>query len=85
MKLSATANIETPSYICLEEEGYEVTVIDSVCGRSIAIAKKGAIELVGNTMLELLGLAALVQKRGESWQATDTETEKFNNKLSCNP
>jgi len=82
MKISSSENIDAPAYFCLVEEGYELTVVDSVCGRSIAIAKKGDIELVGNSMLELLGLAALIGRRENRWKATDAQIEEYK-KIFC--
>lgn len=81
MKISAAGNTEAPSYGCLLEKGYEVIAVDSVCGKSIAIARKDEIELVGNSMLELLGLAALADAKGSDWQASDKLLDDYLSKI----
>ena len=82
MKISAAGNTEAPSYGCLLEKGYNVIVVDSVCGKSIVIARRGDIELVGNSMLELLGLAALADFKGDDWQASDKLLDDYLSKIS---
>ena len=81
MKISSSGNTESPAYGCLVEKGYNVIAIDSICGKSIIIAKKDDIELVGDSMLELLGLSALADIKGGDWQASDELLDDYLSKV----
>jgi hypothetical protein len=76
MKIASSGNVEVPSYLCLIQQGYEVSFVDNDEGR-MYIARGHNIEFVAASMLELLGLISIVSLRGNNWQASDKEIEAF--------
>ena len=74
MRLAAAGNVEVPAILLLEERGYAVTVTRSE-GVELWMAKRGDVELVGDSPLDLLALASLAEARGASWRATDEQIE----------
>lgn len=72
MLISAAANVEVPAYLSLKEMGFEIACIDNSW-----TAKKRGLELIGNSPLEVLGLAAMYERRGERWQAADDQINSF--------
>ena len=74
--VAAAGNAEVPAYLTLIEHGYSVDRIDKD-GEERWIAKKGALQLVADCPLELLGLSLLRSERGPHWQARDNEIDEF--------
>jgi len=74
--IAAAGNTVVPAYLTLIKLGYAVDRIDGGAEESW-IARKGALKLVANCPLELLGLCLLRSERGSSWQATGSEIDAF--------
>jgi hypothetical protein len=72
MRLATAGNVEVPAILLLEERGYVVTLALAEAIESW-MAKRGDLELVGSSPLELLALTSLAEARGPSWQATDDQ------------
>jgi hypothetical protein len=58
--------------LLLEDRGYTVTVRHSKDLEQWT-ATRGDVELLGESPLQLLGLANLAKARGPSWRATDEQ------------
>ncbi|MBR1176138.1 hypothetical protein JQ617_19440 [Bradyrhizobium sp. KB893862 SZCCT0404] len=74
--VAAAGNTEVPAYLALVELGYSVDRVGKEGGERW-IATKGALELVADRPLELLGLCLLRSKRGARWQAADSEIDEY--------
>jgi hypothetical protein len=68
--LAAAANTMAPALAVLCRKGYVVTRQGYTYR-----ADSGARSLLADDPLQLLGLAALLDERGESWQSTDEEID----------
>ena len=65
-----------PCWSVLEELGYTVTTRHTA-GTEIWIAQKAGEELQAHDPCTLLGLAKLVEVKGECWQAPDEQITEF--------
>ncbi len=65
----------TPAYLAIREKGFTVT--GEAGAVDLMVAKKGGDTYVAEGPLELLGLIAMVEMRGENWSATDDEIDDF--------
>ena len=74
--IAAAGNIEAPAYLTLGKLGYSVDRIEKD-GVERWTAKKGALQLMADSPLELLGLSLLRSERGPHWQASDSEIDEF--------
>jgi hypothetical protein len=74
--IAAAGNVEVPAYLTLVELGYAVHRVDKD-GEDHWVAKKGTLQLVADSPLELLGLSLLRSERGPRWQASDNEIAEF--------
>jgi hypothetical protein len=74
--VAAAANAEVPAYLTLVELGYSVDRLDKD-GEEQWIAKRGALQLMADCPLELLGLSLMRSERGPHWQAGDKEIDEF--------
>jgi hypothetical protein len=72
MRLSSAGDVLVPAILLLEEREYVVSIIRTERFEQWT-AKRGDIELVGDSPIELLGLASLADARGAAWPATDEE------------
>lgn len=70
--LSVAGNLEVPSYKTLRESGYRITKKDGVW-----TAENDFWILNAESQIELLGLASLVEKKGDNWRVTDDEIDEF--------
>lgn len=70
--LTAAGNLEVPCYKMLKDSGYELTKKNGVW-----TAENDNWILKAESQIELLGLAHLVEKKGDGWRATDDEIEEY--------
>jgi hypothetical protein len=75
-RIAAAGNTEVPAYLTLIELGYSVVRSDTN-GNEHWIAKRGTLQLMADSPLELLGLSQLRSERGPNWQASDNEIGEF--------
>ncbi|AXT54648.1 hypothetical protein D1815_02350 [Aquimarina sp. AD1] len=75
-RLSVAANLGAPSYKMLLELGYEITIEGKTW-----IAESDDWILRSEGPIELLGLANIVEKKGENWKVTDSEIAEFLKKI----
>jgi len=74
--IAAAGNTVVPAYLTLLKLGYTMDRVSNG-GEEHWIAKKGALQLVADCPLELLGLCLLRSERGPDWQATDIQIDEF--------
>jgi hypothetical protein len=72
MQISQAANTMAPAYLAILSKGFAVTT-----SGDMMVAEKGQYRFVADEPLSLLGLIALVEVRGEGWQANDDEIAAF--------
>lgn len=72
MHLADAANTMTPAYLAILAKGYSVK-----SSGEYMIAERDGSSFVADGPVALLGLIALAEIRGESWQATDDEIDEF--------
>ena len=77
MYLAAAANVLTPAYLAIVSKGYSVSRV----GDDI-VAERESDRFVAEDPIQLLGLIALIEIRGEAWQATDDEIEDFTSRFA---
>ena len=76
-RISSAGNSDTAAFAVLWEQGYELTVIaGSNSSDALLVATKDDHTFSGYTPLEVLGLVAMFQARGENWKPTDEEVER---------
>jgi hypothetical protein len=74
MQITAAGNTEVPAYLVLIAKGYEIIHRDP---DDAWVAQKGEDAFGASGPLELLGLAAMAEARGNNWRATDEEIDAF--------
>jgi hypothetical protein len=74
MRLAIAGNVVVPAVLLLEEHGFAVVRMSDPSGETWT-AQRGTIELSGEDPVQLLGLAALADARGENWHATDQQID----------
>lgn len=80
MHIHAAGNVEVPAYLCLSAKGYVVTCEPrGDAGYWFAEGPLGRFGADGP--IELLGVVAMAETRGESWKASDKEIEDFLSKF----
>jgi hypothetical protein len=72
MHLSAAANLLAPAYLSLLAKGYSVRDENG-----LMVAERGPDCFLAENPIELLGVIAIAETRGENWQATDDEIDDF--------
>jgi hypothetical protein len=78
MKIFAAGNVLVPAYLALENMGYRVTRRTAGADEAETwTAAKDGNEFHADNPLELLGLVAMSETRGDDWLATDAEVEAF--------
>jgi hypothetical protein len=75
--IAAAGNTVIPAYLTLVKLGFAVDRINDKNDNELWIATKGALRLVGDCPVELLGLCLLRSERGAHWQATDDQIDHF--------
>lgn len=75
--ITAAGNTEIPAYLSLLCEGCQVErkLLDN--NEELWIAEQGGLRLSGTSLLEVLGLYYMREKRGNNWKAHDSEIEDF--------
>ncbi|MGH8080901.1 MAG: hypothetical protein ACREP7_10015 [Lysobacter sp.] len=75
MRVVMAGNTLAPAYSALLKKGYTVERgSDALGGCS---ASKNGYSYAAENPVELLGLIAMIELRGESWQASDREVDAF--------
>jgi len=78
MQVMALANTLAPAHAELRKLGFSVTRQPALGSlRSILRAERPGLVLEADDTLQLLGLATLVERRGEKWRPTDCEVDAF--------
>jgi hypothetical protein len=72
MHLVDAANVMTPAYLAILAKGYSVREADG-----LMIAEREGASFAAEGPVPLLGLIAMIEVRGEGWQATDHEIQGF--------
>ena len=76
IQISAAGNTMAACWIVLEELGYTVTTRRAK-NAEMWIAQRQEEKLQANDPCTLLGLAKLVEVKGEGWQASDEKVTEF--------
>lgn len=71
--IASAANTEAPALAVLQAKGYTVQSVNTPAGTLQATS--GNILLFADNMLSLLGLASIIEVRGNNWQPSDAEVE----------
>jgi hypothetical protein len=75
--IAAAGNTEVPCYLALVELGFVVTA-QHTDERELWCAEKQGVRIVAEEgPCMLLGLAKLIEMRGERWKAADLDIERF--------
>ncbi len=78
MRIVALANTEVPAILALESLGFNIASrIVNVDQGMIWTATGNGDEYVAEDPLSLLGLVTLLEVRGDTWQASDDDIEKY--------
>ncbi len=72
MRVVDAANAMTPAYLAILSKGYEIRSNDG-----LMIAERESNYFSAEGPVSLLGLIAMAEIRGESWQASDDEIGEF--------
>lgn len=80
MRIVASVNTEVPSWLALKEQGWEIKKIDSVGSKKLWVATKNGTDFIGGNPIELMGLIAMYEARGEQWQAEAEQIEEYQEK-----
>ena len=75
MRIAMAANTLAPAYAALLKKGYRVERRRDPSGG--CLASKDGHSFLAENPVELLGLIAMAEMRGEAWQASDREVELF--------
>lgn len=68
--ISEAGNTLVPAALTLEQLGFDVLATPEQ-----TVAARGELRIVASDPLTALGLATIVQVRGENWQAADHEID----------
>ncbi len=78
-RIVSAGNTEVPTYLVLISKGFAVrnesNPTDSE--KESWLAEKAGEQFVGDSPLQLLGLVAMHEERGQDWMASDAEVEAF--------
>ena len=74
--LATAGNVFVPAYLVLQSKGYRVTRIDGD-GTELWIAEGNGLRFVAEGTIELLGVMAVYEARGEMWPASAEDTDAF--------
>ena len=73
MRVAATGNTEVPAYLAIVSKGYDVECTEG----DRWSARNGQHHFIAEGPMELLGLIAMIECRGENWRAEDEEIDEF--------
>ena len=74
--ISTSGNVIVPAYLTLLQKGYLVTSIKEGT-KDEWIAENEKCGLIAEDPLTLLGLVNIYEIRGNSWKASDEQTDRF--------
>ena len=74
MIIAAAGNVEVPAYLALLAKSY---LVSRSADDGVWAARKGETVLSADGPLPLLGLAAMLEQRGDKWEALDNEIDDF--------
>jgi hypothetical protein len=79
LQIEGAGSVVFPAYLALLKRGYAVRCEKPLDGEDgeIWIAESNTTRLTADDVVVLLGLAALVEARGENWRASDAEVQAF--------
>jgi hypothetical protein len=77
MHITACGNTEVPAYLALQQAGFDVSRRICEDGLEMWIAKRDPVMFSGPSALEVLGLYAMWQIRGDDWKTTDDELDTY--------
>jgi len=71
--LAAAGNVEVPAYLVLQSKGYRVDLItdNESAHDELWAAERNGLRFVAGGPIELLGVVAVYEARGDSWRASD--------------
>ncbi len=73
-KLSTADNVEATASTVLREKGFELHVIDVAAGKPpLLVARDKDHEFRAHSALEILGLLAVFEARGDDWQPSEED------------
>jgi len=76
MQITACGNTEVPAYLALQQAGFDVSHrVEN--GLEMWIAKRDPVTLSGPSALEVLGLYAIWQIRGDDWKTSNDELDTY--------
>ncbi|TYC65218.1 hypothetical protein FMN63_22625 [Stappia sp. BW2] len=74
IKLSTADAVETTAFAVLREKGFELRVVDMGADKNrLIVARDKDHEFHGHSALEILGLLAVYQARGDDWHPTEDD------------
>jgi len=76
MSLSAAANVLVPAYLVLQSKGYQVSRLQTE-ETEFWIAEGNGHRFVADSTIDLLGVIAVYEARGENWPASDEDLEMY--------
>jgi len=77
VKISAAGNVEVPAYLSLMKKGFSVRWERNDEGAETWYAEKDDLCFSGEGPIELLGVVAVYETRGNNWKASDEEITDF--------
>ncbi|MGO1071589.1 hypothetical protein [Lysobacter sp. CA199] len=80
MRVAMAGNTLAPAYSVLLKKGYAVERHPDLSGW--CCASKDGYSFLAENPVELLGLIAMLEVRGEAWQASDREVGQFLQQLA---
>lgn len=75
MRVAMAGNTLAPAYSVLLKKGYTIERHPDLPGA--CVASKDGYSFLADNPLELLGLIAMIEVRGEAWQASNREVDDF--------
>jgi hypothetical protein len=85
--LAAAGNVEAPACLVLQSKGYRVariTADNERAGDELWTAEGNGFRFVASGPIELLGVVAVYEARGDSWRASDEALTAFMERFSPN-
>ncbi|MBN1472663.1 MAG: hypothetical protein JW925_12850 [Syntrophaceae bacterium] len=73
IKISIAGNVMPLAYELLKNKGYAILKRDC----NSLLAKKDNNEFIAEDMVQLLGLIAIYNEKGEKWEVSDSLIEEF--------
>jgi hypothetical protein len=83
MLIAAAGNVEAPAFLVLESKGFRVErTVDNASDTECWSASKGDLRFLGDSPLQVLGLVAMHEARGNEWFASDPEIDRFHKQFN---